>query len=75
MIYIFLLLLPKPNIFQGYKSFQNFLVWYRYVGKWFVFKQEVLRINASAFKNQLLDFIRVECIVDKRSTASTPHFK
>ena len=35
--YIFLLLLAKPIPFQGcYKLFQNLLVWYRYLEKWFL---------------------------------------
>ena len=35
------------------------------------FKRQVPRIDTSAFKGQLLDFARAECVVDKRSTAST----
>ena len=38
----------------------------------FAFGQQVLRINASAFKGHRLDFIHVECVDGKRLTTSTP---
>ena len=40
----------------------------------FVFERQVSRVNASALKGYLLDFIRVEYVVDKRSKTSKPPF-
>ena len=40
----------------------------------FAFEQQVSRMNASAFKGHLLDFIYAEYVVGKRPTTSMPPF-
>ena len=40
----------------------------------FELEQQVSMTSASAFKGQFLNFIYIECVADKNSPTSMPHF-
>ena len=70
--YIIFLLLAKPIPFQFISTFVSLIP--LSCKMFFAFKGQVSKINASAFKGHLLDFICVECVVYKLSTKSARSF-
>ena len=70
--WLYLLLIAcKTNSFSRLKIISKFVS----CKMVFALERQVSRINASSCKGYFLDFIHVECVVNKRSTTSMPPFE